>query len=122
MCFGVDGESEDVAEPNAEETKNEGENGVGAGAEPFAVFSEGQGLQAERRESGVAAADADHEKLAKGGRGEDAAFGAGEGGEGADDEGAGDIDEESAPRESLADALATKPETPQRARLPEAAA
>src|ERR1051326_5624582 len=109
-CSGVFMESaveefgEDIPQPHGEEAEQDGEADVGPGIEPLAVPGQVEGLEAERGKGGVAAADADHEKLAGGGAGERAAVGVGPGGEEADDEGAGDIDDEGADREGLAEA------------------
>jgi hypothetical protein len=51
--------------PYRNKTQDNREPDIGAGVEPFAIVHQVQRLQAERRESGVPAANSDHHKLAR---------------------------------------------------------
>ena len=99
-----EGGAEHPAEPHGNHAEGDGQNDIAAGIKPFTFAQQIQGLQAERGERGVAASDADHQEL----RGEQArlrihpAFGNRQRADDADDERAGDIDGERAPRKGRA--------------------
>src|SRR5208337_142486 len=76
---------------------------IKTGERPFAVLRKTKGLQAERGESGVAAADSGHDELARVRADEDASVGSGQGGKEADDERPGHVDDQRADRKGLAD-------------------
>ena len=57
-------ESRLVAEPGREQAKRDGQQNVAAGVKPLALAQQGEGLQAEGRKRGEAAAKADHHELA----------------------------------------------------------
>src|SRR5262249_59722834 len=76
---------------------------IGAGWSPPPVVDELQRLNAERRERGVAAAQPDHDELARRGADEQPPVRPGQGGEEADDERAEDVHDQRAPRKGLAD-------------------
>ena len=78
---------------------------VGAGEQPFAVAGEVQRLQAEGGERRVAAADPGHDELAGVAADEKAAVRPGQRGEEADDEAAGDVDDQRAYRERPAEGV-----------------
>jgi len=99
---GVDGGGDEMTEPSTEEAKDERQDAIGAGFEPLAIFGQGQGLEAEGGESGVTAADTEHEELAKSGRSQPTAFGTCDGCKNADDEATGDVDDDGAPGKRLA--------------------
>src|SRR5664279_3061326 len=88
-----------VAEPDGHQAGDDRTDRVAAGLQPLAVTGEAEGLQAERGKRRVTAAEASHEKLPRMAAGEDAAVRCGQGGVKADDERAGDIDDQRAPWE-----------------------
>ena len=98
---GVDGGGDEVAEPGSEEAKDKRQDAIGRGFEPLTIFGQRQGLEAEGGESGVTATDAKHEELAKGGRSEPTTFRACDSRENADNEAAGDVDDDGAPGKRL---------------------
>ena len=75
-----------MPEPDREQAEHDRADNVAARLQPFSVIGEIERLQAKRRESGVTAAQADHDELAHGGACEDAAVRPCQGGEKADDE------------------------------------
>ena len=91
-----------MAEPGSEEAKDQRQDAIGAGFEPLAALSQGQGLETEGGESGVTATDAEHEELAKGGRSKPTTVRACDGCKDANDEAAGDVDDDGAPGKRLA--------------------
>ena len=99
FCFLAD-LGELIAEPAADEAGDNGGEGVDAGEGCFAGLNELQCLRAEGGEGGEAAEEADGEELAGGG----SEAGIGKSEDKADDGGADDVDEKSAPGEWRADA------------------
>src|ERR1035437_9442078 len=110
----VEGAGCEMAEPDGDEARPNGADGVGAGAKPLALAGEGERLEAERRKRGVAAAEAGHEKLPRVAAGEHPAAGLGQREEKSDKKRARHIDEQRAPRERRAEVSgydAVQPET-----------
>src|SRR6266496_3269913 len=101
----VDGQSQNVPKADCDEAQDKRENGICASPEPFAVLSQVQRLQAERRECRISATNAEHEELAERRWSKKAPFSSGQCGKEANDERAADIDRQRAPRESLTKAV-----------------
>src|SRR5438094_1647799 len=80
----IEAERRQMTEPDGDQTERQGRGGVGAGFEPFAILRQSQGLEAEGRKSGIAAAHTGHEELAEGRGNQQPPFGVGDGGEKAD--------------------------------------
>src|SRR5271155_1674659 len=97
-----------VSGPDRKQAKHDRQDDVDAGEQRLAVAGEIERLQAERREGGVAAADARHDELARVRADEDASVRRGQGGEKADHKRAGDVDDQRADRKSLADVLCSE--------------
>src|SRR5437870_4570560 len=105
----VDGQGQNVPKPNCDEAQDKRENGIRACSEPFTILCQVQRLQAERRECRVAATNAKHEELEETVRlCQEAPFCPGQRSKEADDERAGDVDRQRAPRESLTKAVGDK--------------
>src|SRR6266496_6432854 len=100
FCF-VDGRGQSLPKPDCDEAQDKRENGICASPEPFAVLSQVQRLQAQRRECRISATNAEHEELAERRWSKEAPFSAGQCGKQADNERTADIDRQRAPGESL---------------------
>jgi hypothetical protein len=105
----VDGRRQHVAEPDSGEAEHQRKHTIRAGPEPLTVLCQCQSLQTERRKSGVAAADAEHEELTERWGHQPAPFRAGGRREQSYDERATDIYEQRAPRESFAYLICNQP-------------
>lgn len=106
MSFhGIETQGQDVAQPDTNEAKYNGEHDVRGRTEPLAVLRQAKSLKAERGESRVAAADAQHEELAERRGGQPAALGSRSGSEYADDEATGNVDYDGAPRKLLTNGM-----------------
>src|SRR5271156_1572733 len=88
-----------MAEPDGAEAEQQRQADIGGGGQRPAALQQGERLQAEGGEGGIAAAQPDHDELPAERAHIDAAVGAGEGGEAADDEGADEVDDDGAPGE-----------------------
>src|SRR5690349_2448680 len=96
ISVGLEGQRQQMAKPDGDQAQQKGEHGIGARAEPFPVPREIKRLQTEGGKRCVAAADAGHEEGAERRRDQPASVRVSERGEQADDEGAGDVDDERA--------------------------
>src|ERR1044071_490856 len=114
--------SQDMSQPDGEQAEDNRERPVGAGVEPLAVANQVKGLQTEGGKGGVAAANADHEKLARRGAGRQPPVRTGPGGEETDGERAGDIDHQCADRERFAESLGDQSREPVTGRSTQCAA
>src|SRR6266540_4646174 len=94
---GIENHGQEISQPYRDHAANERKDGVCTRVEPFAVTRQVERLQAERGERGVTATDANHEKGACAWRNQPASVRPGERGEQADEERAGNVDEERAP-------------------------
>src|SRR4051794_39492955 len=108
----VEGGRREVAEPHRKEAEHEGQADVAPGPPHLAVADQGEGLQAERGEGGVAAAQADHHELPRFRPDQQATVWAGERSEEADDERADDVDDQRPPREQIAEVVRGEARTP----------
>src|SRR6266496_2579936 len=105
----VDGQGQNVPKPDCDEAQDKRENGICSSPEPFAVLSQVQRLQAERRECRISATNAEHEDLAERRWSKEASFSSGQCGKETNDERAADVDRQRAPGESLTNAVGDKP-------------
>src|SRR5690242_11629245 len=92
-----------MADRDGREADDHRDDDVAEGGGPLAVPEQKEGLEAERRERGVAAAEADHHEDACLAPDEETTVGPGQRGKEADDEGAERVDEDRAPRESVSE-------------------
>src|SRR5208283_4754867 len=100
MESGLEQAAADPAEVGGEQAEDVGAEDVERDAEPFAVAGEVEGLESVTGKRGVAAAEADHEEIAPFGFEPGAAAGgSADGGDEADGEAAGDVDDKRAQRE-----------------------
>lgn len=93
--------ADQMTEPHGNKAERHRAEDVQARAQPLALLSEVESLQTERRERGVTAADADHQKFARGVAGEPAAVRARATGENADEQRAADVGDECAPGKTI---------------------
>src|SRR5579864_73309 len=95
----VQNSSQDMAEPNAHQTKEQGADYVGAGFEPLSVAGETEGFEAEGGKRGVSAADPGHNEHPKRRRREPPSLRAGQRCEQSDEPAADYVHGQSAPGE-----------------------
>ena len=108
-----------VAEPHGDQAERHRAENVQSGAQPLALLGEVESLQAERGEGGVTAADANHEKFARGVASEPAAVWTGAAGENADEQRAADVGDECAPGKTIAPARLAEVGDPEAGDAPE---
>src|SRR5271165_5714256 len=109
----IDRARRDLAKPDGDQAERDGKPDICDGAQHFAVPHEIQRLQAERRQSGVAAAHSRHHELTSCGADEEAPVWTGQRREKADDETARDIDDDRAPGKRLSDLIADRRRDPE---------
>src|SRR5580692_1203716 len=92
-----EGGGADVPQPDGHKAAHIGTYHIPARTEPLTILDETKGLQAEGGKGGVAAADADHEKIPELGTHQQGPIRVGQCAEKADRERAGHVDDQRAP-------------------------